>query len=74
MDCSHTVTKGRADEPGIWCIRCGQKIFEVEARPCRYCAYFRSDTYGGWCHQKLMAVIPGGRVVYKISEGTCFTQ
>ena len=76
--CQHTVTRGRVNESGSWCVDCGVKVFEVETRPCGQCKHFfthptasRVAKFEG-CKKLLMRVTKDMKVTYKISAGTCF--
>jgi hypothetical protein len=67
------MTQGREGEKGLWCVDCGDKVYEVETRPCNGCHhYFYS--MGGGCRKHLMAVTPDMLVTFKISEGTCWAE
>lgn len=71
-DCPHTVTRGRAGETGSWCDACGEKVWNVETRPCGGCKhYWRQFDYAG-CRKHMMRVSPNMLVTYAIAKGTCF--
>lgn len=73
--CKHTITKGRDNEKGSWCARCGVKVLDVDERECKDCKYFFKGAmnYTG-CNKHLMAVTPSMRVTYKILNGTCWEK
>jgi hypothetical protein len=73
-DCPHTWTQGRDGEKGSWCNACGEKVMEVETRPCEGCANYRDVVNGSVCKKHLMAVSPVMLVTFKIAEGTCWEE
>ncbi len=73
MDCKHTITQGRNGESGSWCNACGEKVFSVDDRECKDCAFAKKLIDGWVCNKHLMAISPGMKVTYKISDGTCWT-
>ncbi len=72
--CKHSMTRGRAGEPGQWCIACGKKALEVEKRPCNECKHSKEQSGSVIliCSKKLMGVLPDMKVTYKIDTGTCW--
>lgn len=71
-NCNCTVTKGRKEEKGSWCVECGIKVLEVDSRKCEDCKNYKKDAHGSFCGKKLMSVIPTMNVTYKVSDGSCF--
>ena len=71
-NCKHTVTQGRDGEKGFWCVNCGVKVFEVEARSCGNCKHIREAFRGFYCGHHRMNVSRQMHVTYKVIEGTCF--
>lgn len=72
-ECKHTITQGRQNEKGSWCVDCGKKILEVETRQCKdcsRCSVLNSNI--GLCREKLMHVTLNMHVTYSIEKGTCF--
>jgi hypothetical protein len=74
VSCRHTVTRGRENEKGSWCVDCGVKVFDVDERECKDCKHFftRPFNYSG-CRKHLMAVSPDMHVTYKIEDGSCWS-
>lgn len=81
-DCKHMVTQGREGESGSWCVKCGEKVLEVEKRICDHCIHFTipsvplagSNLVPPYCKKKMMTLCSGLHVTYHVSEGTCFEQ
>lgn len=71
-ECNHTETKGRESETGSWCVKCGEKVLEVETRPCKNCLNYRKLVDGSVCRKMLMGVTPNMLVTYWVEKGTCF--
>lgn len=71
-ECDHTWTQGREGEKGSWCNACGEKVLDVETRPCEGCAHYRDVIHGAVCKKHLMAVSPAMLVTFKIADGTCW--
>lgn len=74
MTCQHTMTQGREDERGNWCVACGVKVYEVETRECQHCAHHIGLLSGSICSKHLMRVVPDMNVTFKIAEGSCWTS
>lgn len=74
--CNHMVTQGRDNEFGSWCVNCGEKILEVDWRPCRHCVHFndKANDTPPICTKKLMAVLPDMHVTYYVKDGSCWEQ
>lgn len=71
-ECHHTITMGRKGEKGSWCVACGEKVLEVETRPCESCAHYRKIFAGAVCTRHHMAVSPIMLVTFKTAVGTCW--
>lgn len=74
MTCAHTVTQGREGHDGYWCAACGEKVSDVDRRPCGQCHHFAYVFGGAVCKKHLMAVAATMRVTFKISKGSCWTE
>lgn len=73
VSCKHTITKGRKDQNGSWCVECDEKVYEVDERECKDCvSFFRRPLNYSGCRRHLMAVSPDMHVTYKIKDGTCW--
>lgn len=71
--CEHMVTQGREGETGSWCVKCGEKVLEVEIRACDECIFFTTLlSPPPICKKKMMSIISGMHVTYRVSDGTCF--
>jgi len=71
--CLHTKTQGRAGEAGVWCISCGEKVWDVEQAPCGLCRHFKPDGYQiGLCEKRGFAVLASRLITYAVAEGRCF--
>ncbi|MCY1297993.1 hypothetical protein D9M70_474560 [compost metagenome] len=74
--CGSYITQGRSGEKGSWCVKCGEKVWEVETRPCGDCIHYSPDPFamgrGGSCLRHLMRVTASMLVTYDLSAGTCW--
>lgn len=72
--CQHSMTRGKEGEKGLWCIACGEKVFEVDSRKCKDCMHSKEQLGSVImiCRKKLMGVLPEMNVTYKVIEGSCW--
>jgi len=73
-ECSHCVTMHKENESGLFCVLCGDKIYEKEINRCCLCKYSKKLWLGWVCKKKLMTIDPDMRILYKISDGSCFQK
>lgn len=71
-ECNHTITMGRQGEKGWWCEVCGEKVLEVETRPCNGCSHYQQSFAWAICTRHYMAVSPIMFVTFKTAVGTCW--
>jgi hypothetical protein len=71
-ECNCTITQGRKDERGSWCVSCGRKVYDVETRPCSGCQHYRKAVLGSICVRHLMTVVPDMLVTFEIEKGSCW--
>jgi hypothetical protein len=75
--CRHECTQGREGQTGLWCVKCGLKIYEVDPRECQHCAHFKDVGFTGdprsICTKHLMGVTRDMHVTYDLAKGTCFS-
>ena len=72
--CEHLVTQGKENELGSWCVKCGEKVLEVDWRECGHCAFFKQTSDIPICTKKLIAVLPKMHVTYYLKDGSCWEK
>jgi len=73
--CAHTATRMRTQDGGIWCVECGDKVYDFETRECQHCMnYDERVNSGAYCLTKDSFVFRTMQAVYKIQDGTCFRE